>query len=198
MVEFGGQYAREQFEDALGSLTGLRRVRWVLLGLAALLLVLSVLLDLFRPEPGWRLSLWVPALAGLVAVYLLLLRKVQQQTFDTSLFLRSPLRGSADEQGITLEAEHWSLRAPWSMFHRAVVQPRMVLLYQSTRVANFLPRDFFSSDADWAEFIRLVRTHAPRPQGHRWPFLLLIVVLALLLLAAAMFLIEVLRSGLRV
>src|SRR5205085_8951380 len=88
--------------------------------------------------------------------------------FESNQVMRSPLRGTADENGLALVSEYADTKTPWSIYTQATASPRMVLLYQSTSQALFIPRGFFASEDDWNRFVALVQENVKAPPLARW------------------------------
>jgi hypothetical protein len=163
MIQFSGQYTFDQFKKAQTAASGLRRpFRWMLLPIAAVIL-LGVGVPLVKE--GMAPAEWLPVLVFLVlgtGVYMFR-RMTIRQNFESNRALDRPISGTIDEEGVELVSQYGQSRTPWPVYYQARVSKNMVLLYQSTTQALFLPREFFASDSDWDRFIEIVRTSVKAP-----------------------------------
>lgn len=168
MIQFSGQYTFDQFKKAQTAVSGLRRpFRWMLWPIAVVIF-LGTVLPMLRE--GTDPAQWLPGLAVLLVVGGLYMfrRMAIRQNFESNRALDKPITGTADEEGIELVSQYGQSRMPWSAYYQAKVSRNMVLLYQSTTQALFLPREFFASDSDWDRFVQIVRTSVKAPPLVRW------------------------------
>lgn len=189
MVDFEGQYTYQQFVAARELGSGLRRpfrlMLWPIISVIGLALTTPMIVG--GPDPANLIALAI-FLAIVSGVYVAG-RYRSRRAYDSAPSIE--LSGSADSEGIRLSSGRGSTHSMWSDFYKATVSRRTVLLFHSTELATFIPREFFSSDADWAEFVRFVRAGVKGPPLVDWRAVfglaLWIFVLVSLLLAWALF-----------
>lgn len=138
-----------------------RGLRYVLLGLVALyglMIVLSVY--------GWatrgfldKSSLWGIGFGAYIALlFFVFLPWKTRRSYRTQKTLHSPFTVELSDEGVRLEALHGQMSMPWKDYHKWKANDKLILLYQSDRLYNPIPRRAFASDADWQALHALVQS----------------------------------------
>jgi YcxB-like protein len=187
MINFNGQYTHQQLVAARVQGSGIRKpfrlMLWPITVVFGLALTTPIIMGGPDPANLTVLGLFLGVVVGAWAVS----RYQTRRAGEATSFLE--LDGSADAEGLRLSSNRGSAYAPWSDFHKATVSRTTVLLFHSPQLATFIPREFFATDDDWAEFVRLVRAGVKEPPLVDWRavFHLMVwtVVIACLLLAWA-------------
>jgi hypothetical protein len=99
----------------------------------------------------WGLPLFLTLLGVLL---LRTPRMTVKRAFATDQFLGEPFAGEADEQGMRMESAHGRVDLPWTLMHKVVFFPGMVIVYQSASLFRILPREFFADQESWDAFRR--------------------------------------------
>ena len=161
-------------------------------GIGVLAILLTTVVPWLRGEAvsleGWEPVFSVALLFLLLFAYSLYV--APKKLLQSNKLLQSSITGEANESGILLETEHSRSDFPWDVFLRRKIGKDMVLLYQSIRVTNVFPREFFASDTDWQAFVDLVSQRvpeaAPASRGGKPPmlkvFLIWIVIFVVVIL----------------
>ena len=161
-VPFSGTLDYRSLRRAISGHSIIARVFAVVL-IAITVFALGTLL--FIPQPSRVLpqlpGLLFPGLLG--AFFWLQPVLTARRLLKTSKLLRAPLSGVATKEGLQLASAYGTSNLPWNVFHRARPLPDSVLLYQSAVGFYVLPRSFFATDTDWAQFVSWARTHVPKP-----------------------------------
>jgi hypothetical protein len=124
----------------------------VLIGLAVLWMVYSVIKF---PYSEGETFFWA-ALILITSMDLWLPFLYARRTNQKGSFYRSPIQGSADENGITVENGERKIEYVWSAFTRYKIFNEMVLLYRGKKGMNIFTLDLFASEQDWQNFKNLM------------------------------------------
>lgn len=189
MINFNGQYTHPQLVAARIQGSGVRRpfrlMMWPITAILGLALTTPIVMGGPDPANLTALAIFLAVVVGAWAVS----RYQTRRAADATSFLE--LDGSADADGIRLSSSRGSAYAAWSEFHKATISRTTVLLFHSPRLATFIPREFFATEADWDEFLRLVQTGVKKPPFVDWRAVLHLmfwtVVIVCLLFAWALF-----------
>ena len=124
----------------------------VLIGLAVVWMVYSVIKF---PYSEGETFFWA-ALILIASMDVWLPFLYARRTNQKGSFYRSPLQGSADENGITVENGERKIEYVWSAFTRYKIFNEMVLLYRGKKGMNIFTLDLFASEEDWQNFKNLL------------------------------------------
>lgn len=139
-----------------------RFVRYFMLSFAVLLLI-SVLLS-YRDRLG-EPNLWAHRLVGPVAMMVAafaFLPLTSLLAWRRSKLIQGRLHGSVSDDGIEWKGTYGQSHFPWAVPIKVRTARDYVLIYLAPQQALFFPREFFASDAAWAEFQELVAKHGPK------------------------------------
>ena len=151
MVEFGGTIHPKLY---------LRAMQWRRGSLVWLPLVFVIvgIIGLTAPNEAWPFYLGC-LLFGIIMFVLRPL--VARRQVRTNKLLHEPVRGTADENGVTMTRPHASVTLAWNDLYRASIAPDFVLLYFSAAGFTLVPRTLFADDAAWNEFRALAGARVP-------------------------------------
>ena len=113
------------------------------------------------PYSGSETLFWVVVLL-VAAMDLWLPFLYAQRTNRAGSIYRYPIRGTADENGITVENGEVKADFVWSAFTRYKIFDEMLLLYRGQRGMNIFTLGLFASQPDWQNFKELVQTRISR------------------------------------
>jgi hypothetical protein len=128
----------------------------------------GLLPELLKPGPDGKRPTWLLVVPVAIALLYVYRRIAERRAFETSKAKDEELRGTADAEGLELRSAGATLRTEWSKFLKVQASDQTVLLYNSDLSAIFLPRAFFASDADWAQFLAWARAGIPQPKLVHW------------------------------
>jgi hypothetical protein len=126
----------------------------VLIGLAVVWIVFSIIKF---PTTGSDVFFWAVVLF-IACMDLWLPFLYARRTDRAGSIYRLPIRGTADENGITLENDEIKIEPVWSTFTRYKIFDEMVLLYRGKSGMIILTLDLFASQPEWQNFTDLVKT----------------------------------------
>jgi hypothetical protein len=134
----------------------------------AIMIALSAVYVLTSAKASEPATWGVPVFFLLLAIFLLVSPNLSARTARrTNAALREPVSGFADEQHFVFHSVLAQVDIPWEKMYRVTVRPDIVLLYPSAGQAFVVGRQFFATDASWAEFGQLVAAkvrHTPKGQ----------------------------------
>lgn len=156
-IAFGGQLTQQDYLDAQYVHQGMTRAERVIQVIVVVGLVLilpiafllapdfllialpAVLLCLFASTMNW----WLP--------------RIQiPRIWRNQKGLQAPIEGVASEEGIQYNSVHFKNDLSWSLFLMYKLSPTLMLLYQSPKAFNMVPKHMFQNDADWQSFVSIV------------------------------------------
>jgi asparagine N-glycosylation enzyme membrane subunit Stt3 len=79
-----------------------------------------------------------------------------RKTFAQQKTLHQVTDKVIDEEGLSIVSGYGSARIPWGDFYKWKSNGRLILLYQSNRIFNMIPRRWMASDADYEAFKALL------------------------------------------
>ena len=126
----------------------------VLIGLAVVWIVFSIIKF---PTTESDVLFWAVVLI-ITSMDLWLPFLYARRTDRAGSIYRLPIRGAADENGITVENDEIKIEYAWSGFIRYKTFDKMVLLYRSKSGMIILTLDLFASQPEWQNFKDLVKT----------------------------------------
>jgi hypothetical protein len=174
MVHFRGTLDRESLLQAL------RLQGRGLIGMAVMFIVfggIALLSANFSNPASWGGPLFLVVLGVL---WLAMPRLSARRQLKTNALFGAPLVGSADEERFIIETEFGHSTIPWAKFHRAVVGPKIALLFTSAAQFYAIADRFFEEPAQWDEFKRLVTQQVPRQARPKGAFRALLLWVAII------------------
>jgi hypothetical protein len=133
-----------------------------------IMIALSAVYSLASAKMSEPATWGIPVFFLLLAVFLLVSPNVSaRRARKTSAALQAPISGLADEQHFVFHSVLAQVDIPWEKMYRVTIRPDVVLLYPSAGHAFVVGRQFFTTDASWAEFCHLAAAnvrHTPTGQ----------------------------------
>jgi hypothetical protein len=175
MIRFEGRLTPKIYRRALdASGRSMPVVGWIMILVAVIGFAMA---DPSRPD-----FLGILAFLGLLGVMLLMGPRITvKRAFDTAPTLADPVTGDADEQGVRMKSTHGADDLPWTLMHKVVVTPKVVVLYQSESLFRILPREFFADDESWQGFRQLAAAMPSAAKPSPRPTRMLLVWIAVIL-----------------
>jgi hypothetical protein len=87
-----------------------------------------------------------------------------RRTFSQQKTLQQVVDKVIDEDGLSVTSVYGSGRIPWGDYYKWKSNERLILLYQSSRIFNMIPRRWMANDADYEAF-KVLLTRAIGPEG---------------------------------
>jgi len=153
---------------------------FVMLALGILALALSLLST--GENSASPISSLFPIAMGLVLVSLP--RFTARRQFKSNKLISMPITGSVSSEGVSISNEVGSANIKWEHFHKYVISPKLVLLFQSSAVFQIFPSSFFQNEADWSSFNALVKSKVQRKRNKMLISIIIWLAVILLLLIA--------------
>jgi hypothetical protein len=165
-IEFHGQFDKETFFKAvsLANRQSKRNViiRYVLIGIAAIFLVINVFNFLARGGQSSNDILSV-VLSVIILLYFIFSVRLTQFALSTRLWkgegVHQPQNGTINEEGILYQPD--TTIVAWERYSRGQSTEDMQLLMTEDGLLSIFPRSFFNSDEDWKTFQNWVETRIP-------------------------------------
>jgi hypothetical protein len=175
MIRFEGTLTPEIYRRALAvSGRSIQIVAWVL--------ILAGVINLCFANLALPVSWGMPFFLVLFGVMLLFSPRMSvKRAFATDRLLSEPITGEADEQGIRMEQAHGRVDLPWTLMHKIVVTPTLVMIYQSAQLLRILPREFFADEESWQAFRRLAAASPSNAKPSPRPIWRLVVWIAIII-----------------
>lgn len=188
MIPFQGSYTKEMLQRMTRVvLSKFLKVPWVLGCLLAFFTLYTVIRILQGAPAGDVLRANGPTLgvlAGLLALFLWILRAGAGRQLTTNKLLQEPMEGYVSEKGVYISTPRSTVDLPWDTLYRARVADRIILLGGSEYQYYMLPREFFASDEDWKQVCAWAEAYAPKPKERKLlkVFLIWIVIFVVVIL----------------
>jgi hypothetical protein len=172
-ISFSGSVSQEELAVIVRQIAPVKKMN-VAIGLGLMALMnLAVFGTALQKGPAviWsdQLIVTIPFAVGVVAFLLmvLLLPALTAQTaFRQNQAISKRMWGSASAEQIVLNSGPSKVELGWAAYPSARLYPELVLLYQGNHGANFFPRSFFETEADWLAFRELVLQNVPHHSIH--------------------------------
>ncbi len=162
-VEFRGQFDKQTFFKAvaLANRQSQRSTlfRYVLIGIAALFLVINIFNFFARGSQNSN-DILSAGLSAIILLYFIFGVRLTTYTLATRLWkgegVHQEQAGTINEEGITYQPDTTSV--PWGRYGRGHSTEDMQLLMTDDGLLSIFPRSFFSSEEDWKTFRNWVET----------------------------------------
>lgn len=145
------------------AITTLRKVgKWRPWQGAVITIPLAIIIAIGFAVNDQMRNVWVPivtvGIAMVIALWLVLGAKGRmQKQWNSRPEHANPMMWTFSEDGLFVETTNSKHLHAWSAFTQASVSPEMLILtQQGNAMWNFIPRRFFSSDADWYAVTQLL------------------------------------------
>lgn len=165
-VEFHGQFDKATFFKAVSLANQQSKrsmiIRYVLVGIAALFLVINIFNFIAR---GGQKSDDIVSLvlSIIILVYFIFGVKLTTYALATRLWkgegVHQPQSGTINEEGIIYHPD--TTIVAWERYGRGKSTDDMQLLMTEDGLLSIFPRSFFASDEDWKSFQNWVDTRIP-------------------------------------
>jgi hypothetical protein len=154
-IRFAGAISLPDFQRAQ-AVDGRTRLTWLILtGLVGLLVLLQLFTLLSEPFTATTLLTLFPLLLATVFFWGFVRWQIRS-TWKKNQAMFSAISGVITENTVQYNTGQSESTMRWELFQKHKSAPDMILLYQTTQAFNVFPRHFFTSDADWSAFTRLV------------------------------------------
>jgi hypothetical protein len=198
-IAFSGKLSYEELTFVIRQASPVRKITFVI-GLAVLVMM-NILLFAITSRSGpytdwsslvtYALPFDVMVVAFFFTFIVLNPAMAAQRAFKQNQEITGLLWGSVNAARIAINSAQTKGELSWDLYKSARLFPGLVLLNQRSGLANFFPRSFFASDADWLAFRALVIEKISEHRQHdrasrlflnvRNPRLVLYTILAVLI-----------------
>jgi hypothetical protein len=145
-----------------GTIFAAKRI-WVVIGVFYGLLVVSICFGSISSGKTWMDQL--PTLGGVVVVVGFVAASVWyrvSRTLRKSPALQGVIRYEFDETGFRIIGPHTAADWKWPGLLKWRANKTTLLLYPNPRLAQVVPKRFFSSEQDFAAVLELLRTYVSK------------------------------------
>lgn len=110
-----------------------------------------------------RESIWALILALIGGFFFLYLPYKAKKSFRIYKGIKEPLTMETRDDGLFIKRENGEGLIPWTHIHRYKASKRAVLLYITDSLYYLIPSHFFTSHAEFQEFLKLLESYLGKP-----------------------------------
>jgi len=155
---YQGQFSKQDYINAfLIQRVAFRWIRWLILGIAVVMVVMEVTIAFRDPtflsySMPWVI-LYVLSSAGYFWLYPYLVGKTM---FNNVNIINGTVSGEIDDNGITFRNKNIKASILWPAFTHFKIRGDMVLLFQGKTCFNPFTKGLFITDGDWGHFLQTI------------------------------------------